>query len=74
MLPNLLKLIKFVEIVQKDEMHKILDYVLSGVFPFKSFIYHCRDVLEQKPHDKHPQQAWELEKADKSPGEATEND
>ena len=33
LLPNFLKLIKFVVIVQNDELNKILDYFSSAVFP-----------------------------------------
>ena len=34
LLHNLLQLMKFGEIVQKDELHKILDYISSVVIPF----------------------------------------
>ena len=35
LLPNLLELIKFGMMVQRDELHKILDYFLSAVIPFR---------------------------------------
>ena len=39
LLPNLLKLIKFGVIVQIDELHKIFNYFLSVVIPFKAFVF-----------------------------------
>ena len=39
-LPNLIKWIKFGDIVQSDKLHKTLNYLLSAVIPFKQrFVY-----------------------------------